>query len=222
MGTWDRIKAIVSSKSNKFLEQFEDPSELIDQTIIEAKKEYAQNKAASQEVFASVKRQEELVKDCEESIAKWNKAAENAVLAGDDDSASKALDKVDELEGRKAELTAQYDRIKKQADGLKAKLAEQVREIHDAESKAAEIKADAAHAKVTSAMNGGVLKNGALSEFDRLATKAHNDRIRAEAMDEVESDLNSDDDEDILKKYGSPSTGGTNARLAELKARMGK
>ena len=55
MGTWDRIKAIVSSKSNKFLEQFEDPAELIDQTIIEAKKEYAQNKAASQEVFASVK-----------------------------------------------------------------------------------------------------------------------------------------------------------------------
>lgn len=41
-------------------------------------------------------------------------------------------------------------------------------------------------------------------------------------MDEVESDLNSDDEEDILKKYGSPSTGGTNARLAELKARMGK
>ena len=222
MGTWERIKAIVGSKTNDFLEQFEDPAKMIDSTLIDAKKEYANNKANSMEVFASAKRQKEVLDDCIANIAKWNKAAENAVLADDDASATTALNKVDELEARKAQLEQQYESIKKQADDLKAKLAAQARAIQDAESRAAEIKADAAHAKVSKAMSGSVLNNGALSEFDRLANKAHNDRVKAEAMQEVESDLASDDENDVLKRYGGNTSASTDARLAALKERLGK
>lgn len=222
MGTWDRIKAIVGSKTNDFLEQFEDPAKMIDNTLIEAKKEYAENKAQSMEVFASAKRQKEVLDDCINNIAKWNKAAENAVLADDDASATTALNKVEDLEARKATLEQQYASIQKQADDLKAKLAAQARAIQDAESRAAEIKADATHAKVSKAMSGGVLKSGALSEFDRLANKAHSDRVKAEAMQEVEADLAGDDENDVLKKYGGTTSTSTDARLAALKEKLGK
>lgn len=77
MGLFDRIAFITRSKANALLDDLEDPVQAINQTIEDATKEYAQ-------VIAGETRAKNTLREYEDKLAAYNKAAENAVLAGDD------------------------------------------------------------------------------------------------------------------------------------------
>ena len=97
---FERISLICRSKANALIEKFENPAELIAQTIIDAKKEYAESVKASAEVFAAEKKALDDLQALKDEKAKYETVAEKAVLAGNDDDARQALLKVDNLEGR--------------------------------------------------------------------------------------------------------------------------
>ena len=222
---FERMQLICKSKVNSLLERFENPAELVDQTIIDAKKEYAENVKASAEVFAAEKKALAELQAVKKDRQQYETVAERAVAAGNDDDARQALTKAAEIEARESKAEARYMTMHKNADELRAKLLALKDGIADMESKAAEIKADMAIAeatKKTAAISGSV-KTNAFETFDRLAAKAEKERMAAEALSEFDAAAMKDEDADLLKKYAGPASDpSVEDKLAALKAKMGK
>lgn len=222
---FERMSLICRSKVNSLLEKFEDPAQLIDQTIIDAKKEYAENVKASAEVFAAEKKALQDLQNVKKEKNQYEVVAERAVAAGNDDDARQALTKAAEIETRVAKAEARYATMHKNAEDLRHKLNDYRDGIAGMEAKAAEIKADMAIAKATkktTAIAGSVSTN-AFETIDRLASKAEKERMAAESLSEFEANAMKDEDAELLKKYaGGVSDPSVEDKLAALKAKMGK
>lgn len=146
MGLFDRIAFITRSKANALLDDLEDPVQAINQTIEDATKEYAQVKAAAAQVIAGETQAKNTLKEYEDKLAAYNKAAENAVLAGDDASATIALDKATEYETLVNTWKVKVANATKDADAMRNKLNGMARDIN-------EIKADLANAEASKAVS---------------------------------------------------------------------
>lgn len=222
---FERISLICRSKTNALLEKFENPAELIDQTIIDAKKEYAESVKASAEVFAAEKKALADLQALNKEKEQYETVAERAVLAGNDDDARRALMKASELEGRITNAENRYLIAHKNGDELRRKLTQLKEGIADMEQRAQEIKADMAIAETTKKTTkiSGSVSASAFATFDRLAEKAQKERMAAEALSEYEAEEMKNEDEDLLKKYSAASTDASvEEKLAALKANLGK
>lgn len=222
MGLFDRIAFITRSKANALLDDLEDPVQAINQTIEDATKEYAQVKAAAQ-VIAGETRAKNTLREYEDKLAAYSKAAENAVLAGDDASATIALDKATEYETLVNTWKVIVANATKDADAMRNKLNDMARDINEMKAKAGEIKADLANAEASKAVSKVQKVSGesAFSRFDKLAEKAERERAEAEAMASLDQPI-PDAGDDVLNRYANGGDGATSAKLAELKARLGK
>lgn len=216
MGLFDRIAFITRSKANALLDDLEDPVQAINQTIEDATKEYAQVKAAAAQVIAGETRAKNTLREYEDKLAAYNKAAENAVLAGDDASATIALDKATEYETLVNTWKVKVANATKDADAMRNKLNDMARDVN-------EIKADLANAEASKAVSKVQKISGesAFSRFDKLAEKAERERAEAEAMASLDQPI-PDAGDDVLNRYANGGGGATSAKLAELKARLGK
>lgn len=223
MGLFDRIAFITRSKANALLDDLEDPVQAINQTIEDATKEYAQVKAAAAQVIVGETRAKNTLREYEDKLAAYNKAAENAVLAGDDASATIALDKATEYETLVNTWKVKVANATKDADAMRNKLNDMARDINEMKAKAGEIKADLANAEASKAVSKVQKISGesAFSRFDKLAEKAERERAEAEAMASLDQPI-SDAGDDVLNRYANGGGGATSAKLAELKARLGK
>lgn len=223
MGLFDRIAFITRSKANALLDDLEDPVQAINQTIEDATKEYAQVKAAAAQVIVGETRAKNTLREYENKLAAYNKAAENAVLAGDDASATIALDKATEYETLVNTWKVKVANATKDADAMRNKLNDMARDINEMKAKAGEIKADLANAEASKAVSKVQKISGesAFSRFDKLAEKAERERAEAEAMASLDQPI-PDAGDDVLNRYANGGGGATSAKLAELKARLGK
>lgn len=223
MGLFDRIAFITRSKANALLDDLEDPVQAINQTIEDATKEYAQVKADAAQVIAGETRAKNTLREYEDKLAAYNKAAENAVLAGDDASATIALDKATEYETLVNTWKVIVANATKDADAMRNKLNDMARDINEMKAKAGEIKADLANAEASKAVSKVQKVSGesAFSRFDKLAEKAERERAEAEAMASLDQPI-PDAGDDVLNRYANGGGGATSAKLAELKARLGK
>lgn len=217
-----RISLIVRSKANVLIDSLEDPSEVVDQTIVDAKKEYAELLRQSSDVFVNKKKCLEEKEDIENEIAQFNTIAEKAVKAGNDDDATQALIHVAELEEKKERAEQRYEKASAAAENLRKKLTEMSKNIRAMEQRAAEIKADMATAKVTEKVAKVKVDDSAFKTFDRLAEKAEKERMSAEVMDEFADNAAKDENADLAKKYGKTSDPDVSERLAALKAKLDK
>ncbi len=221
---FSRISLICRSKVSALMDEIENPAEVIDQTIIDAKKEYAEQLQAASTVLYNEKKVKE---DLDELIAqkdKYNKIAERAVLADNDDDAVMALNHVADLEGK---IKRQEERValaEKNGNDLRKKLNDLKIEIETMEAKAAEIKADMANAKAAKAASkvSGQLNNSSFAAFERLAERAEKERMEAEALSEFEAQSGEAGVASLEDKYQADSKESTNERLAALKEKLGK
>ena len=222
---FERMSIICRSKASALLAKFENPAELIDQTIIDAKKEYAENVTASAEVFVAEKQALTDLQAIKKEKAKYDKVAEKAVEANNDDDARLALQKAAEIEVRVTKAEARYATMHKSADDLRHKLTELKDGIAAMEQRAAEIKADMAIAEATKKISSltGSVKTNAFETFDRLASKAEKERMAAESLSDLETNAMRDEDAELLRKYTGPTSDPSiEEKLAALKAKLGK
>lgn len=222
MGLWDRIAFITRSKANALMDSLEDPQEAINQTIADASVEYAKVKAAAAKVIAGETSAKNTLAEYEKKHTQYEKAAENAVLAGDDASAEIALEKAAEYEALIADWKERVKTAVSDADAMRRKLNDMAQDINEMKARANEIKADFANAEAAKSVSKvqKVSSENAFSRFDKLAERAANERAEAEALSSLEKPL-PDSGEDVLRKYGTASSSASE-RLAELKARLGK
>ena len=123
MGIISRFADIMKSNMNALLDKCEDPGKMVDQTLRDLREDLAQVKKETAGVMADAKNANRKVEECQAQIDKYSKAAQNAVLAGNDGDARTLI-------AKKQTFEEQLVTLKKNAE-LNNANAEKMRQMHD-------------------------------------------------------------------------------------------
>ncbi len=224
MSILSRFKDIMSSNINALLDKMEDPSKMIDQILRDLNEDLAQVKKETAGVMAEEKRAKRELDQCAEEVARMQSYAEKAVLAGNDEDAKKFLAKKASLTEKQAALQQGYQLAAANAQKMRQMHDKLVEQIADLNNRRDAIKAKVAVAKTQERINKmGDSFAGAqegVGAFSRMEQKADRMLDQANAMAELNQDMEQENVENLAKKYDA--TTGVDDELAALKAKLGK
>ncbi len=219
MDTLGRIPKILEANINAILDKCEDSAKMIDQLLIDYKRDLADVKKDTAAVMADVKLAEKKLSDCDASIARKQQAAENALKAGNEDDARALISAKQSLETTRESLAQNLAVCRKNAQVMQ----EGYNNIEELEQRK-----DAAKAKISLARaqeqitNTAAKANSAVSEdaFNKYEQKA--ERMLAEASAAAELDAQNISVESLTDKYaGSAGDVSVDNELAALKEKLG-
>lgn len=171
MGILSRINSVIKSNMNDLLDKMTDPAKEIELLVIDMEKSVKQAREEVVSVAATAKRVGLQCDRLREEVATWQRRAEQAVRAGDDELAREALrerqSKQTELTQAEQNLAQQQAYVEQLKQSLKA-LEARVREVKASKETLKERARAAKEGR--SSLSGGK----AFAEFDRLE-----DRIEA-------------------------------------------
>lgn len=227
MGILTRFKDIMSANINALLDKAEDPEKMIDQYLRNIESDLGKVKSETAAVMAEETRCKRQLDECNAEIDKFQKYAEKAVVAGNDNDARQFLAKKAQLEQQKVSLQQAYDVAAANAAKMKQMHDKLCKDISDLNARKDAIKAKMAAAKTQEKLNKlGASVDGAMgsmSAFDRMEAKADQMLDKANAMAELNSSSDDDNVEDLAAKYDSTEAEApaVDDALAALKAQMG-
>ena len=227
MSIFSRLFKIGQAHTNKALDSLEKPEVMLEQAIRDREKQIAEAREKIQKVIASERKQRALLMKQQEEKAGWEQKAERALMAGNEDLATKALVRAEEHESNANSLDAQWQGMRKDADGLKLALKKMEDEIAElrrnkeiiiAQSKAAEVKKDIYEAKARIGK-----KNDTHDLIARMKAKAEQNHYEAEAAEELASAGGDSLSNEFASLEASPgASSAVNDKLAAMKARLNK
>ena len=191
MGLFSRISDIISANLNEMTESFEDPEKMLKQAIREMEESIADATRETAKVLASDKLLARELANNEHHAREWQRKAEQAVSAGDDNLARKALSRKQEhqklVTALQDQLTAAQDAsriLRHQLEGMQAKLSEAKRNLStlSARNRAADFKKKM-NSPATSLDTGGT--DDAFAKFERLREKVERAEAEADALAEL-------------------------------------
>jgi len=220
--TLGRIPKIMEANVNALLDKCEDPAKMIDQMLIDYKRDLADVKRDTTEVMADLKLAEKRLEDCKKEVDRKQLAATNALKAGNEDDARKLLAMKKNLEVTLATHQQNYDICKQNADMMRDGYNKLVATIEELE-----IRKDAAKAQLSLAKAQEKLSktasfnraNNASEAFAKYEQKAQKALAAAQAAAELDAATESGDD--LTNKYADGSDVDVEADLAALKAELG-
>lgn len=219
MGVLQRFGDIMKANINALLDKAEDPAKMVDQMLLDLRKDLADVKKETAAVMANEKDAKRQLDDCQAKIDKYVQAATNAVKQGEDDDARKILEKKQGLEQTLISLRENYQMAQRNADQVRALHDKLVHDIESLETRKASIKAKVATAKAQEHVNkvtAGTKSSASLDAFDRLEKKANAMLDSANAEAELNKGMTQTDD--LVSKYGSGSSTSVEDELAKIKA----
>lgn len=221
MGILSRFVAVVRSNLNALLNRAEDPTKMLDQTLIDMDAAYRKAKDQVAHSVANEKRLEKSLQDQQNDAAKWAERALMAVEKGDDGLAREALQRKQE-HGRTAaqfehELSAHatiVDQLKEGLRDLETKIAEIRRKKDLLVSKQRRAEAQSQIYKTIEGINSA----GAMDTINRMEDKIEEMTHLADARMELSDEFQGDQ----LEKKFKGMDGGTDveAELLEMKERL--
>lgn len=226
MGVFSRISDIISANLNDLTEQFEDPEKMLKQAIREMEESIADSTKQTAKAMANEKTLTRELDRNREEVEQWASRAVTAVEAGDDSLARKALQRKREHESLVAALEDQMASaregaatLKRQLQGMRAKLAEAKRSLTtlSVRKRAADFR------KRVECQAAGLtpeVDETAFAKFDRLKAKVEQAEAEAEALAELRAGgkvAAEPIEEDI-----SADVADVAAELAELKKKLRK
>ena len=218
MGILTRFKDIMSANVNALLDKAEDPAKMIDQTLLNLRKDLAEVKKETAAVMADEKNAKRKVTECEKYIADYKAAAESALRAGNEGDARTLLEAKKKEEEKLAALQKTYDMTSANADNMQAMHDKLVRDIENLESKRDSIKAKMATAKAQKHMNqvlsGGDKAAASIDAFERYEAKAA-------AMTELNKTADDNTADSLLDKYKNGGSADVDAELEKMKKELG-
>jgi phage shock protein A len=192
MGLFQRISDIISANLNEMTEGFEDPERMLKQAIREMEQSIADATQETAKVLANEKLLAKELANNERQADDWRKKAEQAVSAGDDNLARKALSRKQEhqklVTALQDQVTSAQDAsrtLKHQLEGMQAKLAEAKRNLAtlSARQRAADFKKKMHTNEV--ALETGAASDDAFAKFERMREKVERAEAEAEALAEL-------------------------------------
>lgn len=221
MSILQRFSDIMRSNVNALLDKCEDPAKMVDQTLLDLRRNLADVKKETASVMAVEKNARRLVDECRSKIQKYESAAKNALRAGCEEDARTLLSKKQEFEGQLPDLEANLQAAAKNADQLKQMHDKLVQDIESLEGRKAAVKAKVSTAKAQQTVNkamAGMNSAASVSAFERMEAKAN--RMLDEAAAEAELNADTGSTEDLAKKYASASAS-VDDELARMKQELG-
>ena len=220
MGILSRFVNVMRSNINAMLNKAEDPSKMLEQTLIDLDSAYKKAKEQVARSVADQKRIEKSVADQRKELAKWSERAVQAVEKGDDELAKEALRRkgehgkiVQQFEQELAAHTSNVENLKDNLRELEAKIGEIKRKKNLLISKH---KRAQAQEQIYKAVEG-IQDGGALDTIQRMEDKieemSHLADARMALSDEFQGDA-------LEKKFEDLAGGDVDAELLELKQQL--
>ena len=225
MGVLQRFTDIMASNINALLDKAEDPEKMIDQTLRNLREDLAEVKKETANVMANEKAAKRKFDEAAAEVAKYEKAAKNAVAAGNDGDARTLLTKKQQLSVTLGEYEKTYNMAHDNAEKMRQMHDKLVGDIQSLEDRRDMIKAKIATAKAREHMNkmvsGAQDSASSIEAFNRMEAKADKMLDAAEAVSEL-NEAPKDTAADLADKYANSSDSDIDAELAALKASLGK
>lgn len=189
MGLFQRISDILSANLNDMADKFEDPEKLLRQAVREMEASIQEATRETAKVMASHSGLLRELASNERQMADWQRRAEVALGAGDDQLARKAISRKREHEKLvvalrdEAEAAEESSRtLRNQLDGMKAKMAEANRRLATltARKRAADFRKKLHGAPVALPSD-----HQAFAKFDRLRQRVELAEAEADALAEL-------------------------------------
>ena len=223
MGVIQRFKDIMSANINAMLDKAENPEKMIDQYMRNLENDLGKVKAETASVMAEEARAKRAYDEALAEVEKYQKYAEKAVAAGNDNDARVFLQSKKTAQSKLEGLKLTYDTAAANAQKMRQMHDKLVNDISDLRARKETIKAKVAVAKAQERVNqvGSSLKgvSNNMSAFDRMANKML-DTANAMAQLNESADTNVDD---LARKYDLDDVAGTSDiddELAALKAKL--
>lgn len=225
MGILTRFKDIMSANVNALLDKAEDPAKMIDQTLLNLRKDLAQVKKETAAVMADAKNARRKVTECENQITNYKTTAEKALRAGNEGDARTLLEAKKREEEKLVALQKTCEMAKKNADNMQAMHDKLVRDIEALEAKKDAIKAKVATAKAQKHMNqvlsGGDKAAASIDAFERYEAKADKMLDEAAAITELNKTADDNTADSLLDKYKNGGNADVDDELEKMKKELG-
>ena len=145
MGILQRFSDIMSANINSLLSGAEEKNagKLLEKYLADARANLEELKSETSAIIADEMAAARRVNANNEEIAKYDRYAEQAVMAGNDDDARKFLDAKSQLVSKKAELESAYELAKSNSDKMRQMTRKLMEDIASAEGKMVELRAEA-------------------------------------------------------------------------------
>lgn len=223
MGILNRFAEIMKSNINALLDQAEDPEKMADQMLRNTREQFAEVKEQTAKVMADAAKANRDVADCQTEIDRYQKAAENALIARQEGDAKKLIARKQEMEEKLKTLQQTASIANANADKMRQMYDKLADDIETLESRKESIKAKAAAAKAQRSMNKLVSSlpdsNTSFEAFDRMEAKANRELDAAMAEAQLNSTSSSEDLADKYSDNGSDVS--VDNEIEEMKKRLG-
>jgi phage shock protein A len=223
MGILQRFGDIMKSNINALLDKCEDPAKMVDQTLLDLRKDLADVKKETASVMADEKNAKRKLDENDAEIKKYTTAAQNALKSGNETDAKTLIARKQQLEETRISLQSTYDVAHANAEKMRQMHDKLTNDIESMETRKDAIKGKVATAKAQAHMNkmtSGVNTDASMAAFDRMEAKANKMLDEANAEAELNEGVHSTDD--LADKYAS---GGNDVsvddELARMKAELG-
>jgi phage shock protein A len=174
MGILNRISTLLKSNMNAAIDKVSDPGKQIDQLVTEMEDQARKARAEVQSVLATEKRQKQRVEALAKDADQWEKRAERALVAGDENLAREALVRKGSVDEQRAEA----ERAMRETADYATQLTQALKAL-DARVKETKLRKETlkAQARAQKSRETGANKS-AFDKFDNLSTQA--DVVEAE------------------------------------------
>ena len=193
-----RVSTVVSSELNAMLDKAEDPVKMLDQFMREMAGDIREVEAAVAKQIANEKMLHRKANDANAMVAKRLEQAEQAIEAGNEDLARRALQDKRDHETTATTLNESWERAKKDADSLRTKLDEMKKEYSEMELKKDSLKARAESAKTRTKINrtmSSIGNDNSSQGFQRMEERVMQFEAEAETSEDMSQASRTLDDE---------------------------
>lgn len=222
MSILQRFSDIMRSNINALLDKCEDPAKMVDQYLIDARRDLAECKAQTASVMAAEKAAARALDECSKNVNQYTDAARKAVEQGNDDDARALIQSKQRYEAQLPQLQKNYDAAHDSAEKMRQLYSKLTADIQTLEARKNTVKSTVAVAKAQETVN----QVGAKSEYGstassgmaRMEAKAAERLDRAMAEADLDADIRATDD--LAAKYASGGSASVEDELAAIKASM--
>ena len=224
MSILSRFADILSANINSLLDKAEDPSKMINQYLIDARKDLAEVKEETASVMADEVKAKRVLDANRAEIEKYTSLAKKGLEAGNEGDARTFIAKKQSLENAGAGLEVAYATAHENALKMRQLHDKLVSDISQLEAKKSSIEAKVSIAKTQEKLNKftntGDKFNETMAAFERMEDKADKMLDVANAKSELDAQP-IDDAKALEEKYKAGETASVEDELAELKKAMG-
>lgn len=222
MGLFKRLRDLTMSNINAMLDKAEDPVKMLDQYLRDMEQDLQDAEVAvSKQIAIALKLKQQYV-EAQDLVDKREAQAMQALQAGNEDLARRALVDKKSVAEKAADFKIQSEAANAAAEDLRQKLGEMREQITELKNKRETLKARAEAAKAQKQINqamSGFGTDNAAKGFQRMEERVLSLEAEAEASKQVYGTTKSLDDE--FKDLKAKNNAEVDDELAALKAKMG-